>query len=112
MVLFPIPLVEQLKAENPGIFNEDVYNKDYSANFAPKSIRVSIGCCLKDNTSQIPPWVKSITEREGTKEVYQLKGYEDDPNAVGFLFEGGPNPKHYGKASYEAHQQLGAVTLP
>ena len=102
-------LVEQLKAENPGILSEDVYNFDYSANFAPKSLRVPLGSCLKDKIPEIPQGIKAISERQGTKEVYQLKGYEDNPNAVGFLFEGGPRPGHYGKAAYEAHQQIGAA---
>jgi len=110
VVLFPIPLVEQLKAENPGILSEDVYQKNYSTNFAPKSLRVSLGSRLENDSPEIPLGIKAISERKKTKEVYRLEGYEDNPNAIGFLFEGGPDRgRNYGSAAYEAHQQIGAA---
>lgn len=116
-VLFPIPLVEQLKADNPG--RDDLsYGGDYNSHFA--SSRIGFGRLHEKGVTQsLPPDIQAIAEMPGTKEVYQVKDCEH-PDAWGFVLTGGRFT--HGTAASEAHRQIGepmrnrnifhAVTFP
>lgn len=116
-ILFPIPLAEKLKANNPDEFG---LVWDYSKNFADKKDRVSLRSSEKQESDRIPPHIAAIAAMDGTQDVYQVKGFEDRPDCWGFLLKGGR--RSHGTAAYQAHQQLGqhltncnifhAVTFP
>jgi hypothetical protein len=118
VILFPIPLVEQLKADNPD--REDLsYDWDYSKHLGNPEYRVSVRSSLKGKAESIPPDIQAIAEMPGTKEVYQVQDIEH-PDAWGFVLTGGKYS--HGTAAKEAHVQIGkpmgnrnifhAVTFP